>query len=822
MATIDVVIPPVIELNSPSSGYTAVWSTASGPVNIANPATATISDLGGDALTKLTVQQTSVYGGDRLAANTAGTNITAISSYDTLTLSGSDTLAHYQQVLRSIAYSNVFGGPFVPSLTFDVVATDDALLTSNVAVSTINIDALGPTVDLNNPSTSYSTAWSPASGPVNIASPTSGSISDTDSANLSRLTATITNPHAGDVLAANTVGTSITVHYGVGLGNSVLILSGADTAAHYQQVLRSITYDNTAGGAGVSSEAIHVVAIDDGGLESNAAVAVVAVANIADGSPTIVVGNHTLLPNTAHQEIDITVDSPGIGTDVQGVDLNAQVGDGGPPAGGTTVGPSLSADLIGAGTLFASNNTGDVDAGSFPMAYYHSTMTASGTVTIPSSDVLLVRLFIDTTGFDAASPGDLGAGKWSLRMGGVGQADGGTANGATDFGPILAHVTDGSVTIQGTATLPLNPVVDLNGPAPARAPRAPGRNAGPVSIATADASLTDAGSANLSQLTATLVSPHAGDVLAANTAGTNITASFGGALLTLSGNDTAAHYQQVLRSITYDNTAGGPVISSETIDVVAIDDGGLESNTAVAVVNVANIAEGLPTIVVGNHTLLPNTPHQEVDILVSSSGVATAVQGVDLNAQIGDGGPQAGGTDVGPALTADLIGAGTLFHDNNTGDVAAGSLPMGYYHETTTASDTVTIPTSDVLLVRLFIDTTGFTAMSAGDLGPGHWSLNMLHTANGATDFGPIFADHRWIHRNCRLDNRRPHGHVEQPIGWVQHRLVGVERPGQHRERTCPHYGHREHQPNEIDRHARQPAGRRRAGRQYDGHEHRR
>src|SRR5262249_28769307 len=46
--------------------------------------------------------------GDLLAASTAGTGITA--NYDTatetLTLSGTDTLAHYQQVLDSITYSS--------------------------------------------------------------------------------------------------------------------------------------------------------------------------------------------------------------------------------------------------------------------------------------------------------------------------------------------------------------------------------------------------------------------------------------------------------------------------------------------------------------------------------------------------------------------------------------------------------------------------------------------------------------------------------------------------------------------------------------------
>lgn len=162
------------------------------------------------------------------------------------------------------------------------------------------------------------------------------------------------------------------------------------------------------------------------------------VTTVAQANPTIVVGAHLLEANTAHQEIDIFVRSPGSPTNVQGVDLNAQLGDGGPPAGGTTVGPTITGDLIGPGTLFNGNNTGDTDAGSIPLGYYHSTTTATGFVTIPNSSVLLVRLFLDTTGFGPASPGDLGPGQWSLRLNA-------TANGPTDFGPIAATITDGFI-----------------------------------------------------------------------------------------------------------------------------------------------------------------------------------------------------------------------------------------------------------------------------------------------------------------------------------------------------------------------------------------
>jgi hypothetical protein len=56
-------------------------------------------------------------------------------------------------------------------------------------------------------------------------------------------TVRLTNVKAGDILAATVNGTSITAGYNA--ANGMLALSGSDTVAHYQQVLRSVTYSST-------------------------------------------------------------------------------------------------------------------------------------------------------------------------------------------------------------------------------------------------------------------------------------------------------------------------------------------------------------------------------------------------------------------------------------------------------------------------------------------------------------------------------------------------------------------------------------------------
>ena len=59
--------------------------------------------------------------------------------------------------------------------------------------------------------------------------------------------------------------------------------------------------------------------------------------------------------------------------------------------------------------------------------------------------------------------------------------------------------------------------------------------------------------------------------MSATTAGTSITAGFAGGVLTLSGVDTVAHYEQVLRTIKYENTAGTPNQTIRNVEFVAND-----------------------------------------------------------------------------------------------------------------------------------------------------------------------------------------------------------------------------------------------------------
>ena len=154
--------PPV------DAGATATW-TNHGSVTVVGAAGAALTDPDSATLTSLTAALTTSRAGDVLTANTAGTAIGGNFANGTLVLSGSDTVAHYQQVLNTIAYDNLNGSPGVAFETINLVATDDGGLATTTTVA-IRVK-LPPFVSLGGASGSgFTSNWS-GSGPVNIADP---------------------------------------------------------------------------------------------------------------------------------------------------------------------------------------------------------------------------------------------------------------------------------------------------------------------------------------------------------------------------------------------------------------------------------------------------------------------------------------------------------------------------------------------------------------------------------------------------------------------------------------------------------------------------
>jgi PKD repeat protein len=83
-------------------------------------------------------------------------------------------------------------------------------------------------------------------------------------------------------------------------------------------------------------------------------------------------------------------------------------------------------------------------------------------------------------------------------------------------------------------------------------------------------------------LTATITNVKPNDVLDANVAG-NITKSFAGGVLTLSGADTVGTYQAVMRTITFTNTSDDPDPTLRVINVTATDDENMTDSASTTV-----------------------------------------------------------------------------------------------------------------------------------------------------------------------------------------------------------------------------------------------
>jgi hypothetical protein len=151
----------------------------------------------------------------------------------------------------------------------------------------------------------------------------------------------------------------------------------------------------------------------------------------AGAGEEILAATYYLYPNLPAQNITVSVSG---GQNIQGVDLFAQIADGGPAVGGAIVGPSIVGSINNPGLLFANNNTGIINGNPGNMygnqLVILSTTTEAGTIVGAGP---LATLTVDTEGFPS--------GTFALNLSG-------TAAGDSDLGaPRDAAVIDGSIIV---------------------------------------------------------------------------------------------------------------------------------------------------------------------------------------------------------------------------------------------------------------------------------------------------------------------------------------------------------------------------------------
>jgi uncharacterized repeat protein (TIGR01451 family) len=161
---------------------------------------------------------------------------------------------------------------------FDGMTYAETPGTVNLTVESVNDP---PQLDLNGEAAgiNYTANFNQADGFVSIVDSDNLTIEDADSPTLAGATVTITNPldDANEVLAVVPNGTNITANYADG----VLTLTGTDTVENYQQVLRSVTYNNTTPNATPTARLIEFT-VTDGTDVSPVATSTVAINTPAD------------------------------------------------------------------------------------------------------------------------------------------------------------------------------------------------------------------------------------------------------------------------------------------------------------------------------------------------------------------------------------------------------------------------------------------------------------------------------------------------------------------------------------------------------------
>jgi lipopolysaccharide export system protein LptA len=499
--------------------------------------------------------------GDVLAVNVGGTSITASynAATETLTLSGSDTLAHYQQVLDGLTFSSGAdptnsGANPTRTLTWTLNdgSASSASVTTTVSISTVN-DA--PTLS-NIAASATVTEFGPA---VTLSG--NASVADPDNQTLASATVKVVGgafAGDGDQFAGNVGGTAITASYNA--ATETLTLTGSDTLAHYQQVLDSVIFASTSFNPtnyGSNPTRIVTWVLNDGSFSNNLSAVQTETVTIAAVNNAPTVGSVAVTKSFTENGGAVTA-SPSLSvTDPDNLTLV-----------GATV--SVANGFAGDGDVLSFDTAGTGITGSYNAAT--ETLVFSGVDTVAHYQSVL-----DSVAFNSTShnPTNYGSNLSRVLTWVVDDGSASSNLSAPQFTTVVITAVNDAPTLSSVPSVEVFP---------------PGQT---LTLA-ASLALTDPDNLGLANATVKVTGgafAGDGDVLSANVAGTSITASYNAATetLTLTGSDTLAHYQQVLDSVTLTsgaNPSNSGLNPTRTLSWV-VNDGSGSNNTAVATTTIS-------------------------------------------------------------------------------------------------------------------------------------------------------------------------------------------------------------------------------------------
>jgi hypothetical protein len=506
-------------------------------------------------------------------------------------------------------------------------------------------------------SVAASDSYTAGAAPTILSSGTT--LSDTESASLVSASVSISGGLlTGDTLRASTSGTSIIQSYNATTG--VLSLTGSDTVAHYQQVLESVSYSSSnSNPTNYGADPGRTVSwtINDGTLTSATQTTTV---NVTGGPATASLFSPSATPATITANDPNAVD---LGVKFQASTNGMIVGIRfykGPQNIGTHIGDLWTTS----GTLLATATFSNESAGGWQQVNFSSPVSiTAGTTYIASYETTSGEYSADSNYFaNSVTNGPLTAPSSSSSGG-----NGIFAYGSSNPFPNSTFEAE-NYWIDAVFTSP-----SLSGPALSNVAASDAYSAGAAATTlSSDTTVSDPESATLASATVSITGGLlTGDTLAASTSGTSLTESYNPStgVLSLTGSDTLAHYQQVLDSVTYSSTNADPTKTgadpSRTVSWVVNDD----TLTSMAQSTTINVSAGPPTASLFSPsdtpaTITENDPNA-VDLGVKfESSTNGTIDGIRFYK-----GPQNTGVHIGDlwASTGTLLASATFTNETASG-----------------------------------------------------------------------------------------------------------------------------------------------------------
>ena len=322
---------PILDLNDyvPDINNFVSYTEGDPPLTLVNASGLRLVDFDNNYLQSARVELREAPDADNetLSANTTGTNIQIMYTNYTLYLTGNDTIQAYAQVLTTVAYQNHYANPGHPDERERqaVFYVSDGMKESLPAVARVSFTGINnhPFVDVNGDEFGINGTFTfiEEEGAVAAASRHT-SIKDEDNTTLAFVTVQILNPYDGeneslsvdqvtlqDVLERNLNNLNKVVEFTYlipnityNTSNSLLYITGLDTVSEYQEVLRTLTYNNLADEPNQTPRLLEFIA-SDGLLESPPAYATINIIETND-SPRLRAHVPIITPHILEDETD--------------------------------------------------------------------------------------------------------------------------------------------------------------------------------------------------------------------------------------------------------------------------------------------------------------------------------------------------------------------------------------------------------------------------------------------------------------------------------------------------------------------------------------